>query len=269
MSFTFPATFPALPVRDPVIRTSYFPVMPTSMFQWTQGMAIHTSSTVPSTGFTDTNIRAFSELSRNPAAVRAMIMARFAPQPSFGPLRRISSDDAPSAKNNDPSSTEDDGADVSSVEDSYDGHSSTGSNSETISVNEIPTLRPNNERPNFSLDDFIKDSPVASMLPEFLAQMHAANQELEEEKAAGTLANRRIELDENDSALEDEQYIEMNLGLGVLEEKSDLTSTTSESDSGNESGDLDVMEKLLGGKRKRVLEGEDEGAPKKAKIQEV
>lgn len=179
-------------------------------------------------------------------------------------------DIASSEDDNNASSIGDDSGDLSSIQDNYDGHSSADSNKEeSTSDNKIRTLRPSNGRPNFSLDNFIKGSPIASMLPEFLAQMHAANQELEEERAAGTLANRRIEVDENESALEDQQYIEMSLGLGVLEEKGNVTSTTTGSDSGNESSDLDVMKKLLGGKRKRGLEDGTDGAPKKAKIQEI
>jgi hypothetical protein len=172
-----------------------------------------------------------------------------------------SGDDALSAEGNDLSSVEDSG-------DDDDGLSNTAARDDELTSDNITTLRPNNVRPNISLD-LIKDSAVASKLPGFLAQMRAANQELEEEKSAGTLANRRIELDDSDSAIEGEQHIEMNLGLGVLEEKNDGTSTTSESDSCSEEGDGNIMEKLLHGKRKRGLEDEDKGAPKKAKIEEI
>lgn len=176
-------------------------------------------------------------------------------------------DDDSSAEENDLSSAEDNADDISSVQGDDDALSAGGAHDDELASDNITTLRPNNERPNISLD-LIKNSAVASKLPGFLAQMRAANQELEEEKSAGTLANRRIELDETDSAVEGEQHIEMNLGLGVLEEKHNGTSTTSESDSSNEEGDGDIMEKLLGGKRKRGLEDE-EGVPKKAKIQEL
>ena len=43
--------------------------------------------------------------------------------------------------------------------------------------------------------------------------MAAANDELEAERAAGTLGARNIE------TVDDQEYIEMNMGLGVLEEK--------------------------------------------------
>jgi hypothetical protein len=177
-------------------------------------------------------------------------------------------DNDSSAEDHDLSSVEDNGDNISSFEGDDDDLSTAGAHDDESASDNITTLRPNNERPNISLD-LIKDSTVASKLPGFLAQMRAANQELEEEKSAGTLASRRIELDESDSAAEGEQHIEMNLGLGVLEEKYDDTSTASESDSSNEEGDGDIMETLLGGKRKHGLEDEDKGAPKKAKIQEV
>lgn len=178
-----------------------------------------------------------------------------------------SGDDTSSIEGNHLSSVEDNDDDISSFEGNDVSLSTTGAHNDKPASDNITTLRPNNERPNISLD-LIKDSAVASKLPGFLAQMRAANQELEEEKSAGTLANRRIELDESDSAAEGEQHIEMNLSLGVLEEKNYETNTTSESDSSNED-DGDIMEKLFGGKRKRGLEDEDEGALKKAKIQEV
>jgi hypothetical protein len=179
-----------------------------------------------------------------------------------------SSDGTSSSDDDDLSSVENNGDDISSFEGDDDGLSASGD--EEPESGNITTLRPTNERPNISLG-LIKDSTVAYKLPGFLAQMRAANQELEEEKSAGTLANRRIELDESDSNAECEQHIEMNLGLGVLEEKNDGTSTTSESGSSNEEGEGEgnIMEKLLGGKRKRGLEDEDERTSKVAKIQEL
>ncbi len=189
-----------------------------------------------------------------------------------------SGDDLSSAEGDDDDTSSADGDDLSSAEDYCDDTSSVEGEDNALSTADahdyeptsgnITTLRATNERPKISLE-LIKDSTVASRLPGFLAQMHAANQELEEEKSAGTLANRRIELDESDSAAEGVQHIEMNLGLGVLEEKNYGSSTTTESDSSSDEGDLDIMKKLLGGKRKRGLEEEGEAVPKKSKIQEV
>jgi hypothetical protein len=177
-------------------------------------------------------------------------------------------DDTSSAGEDDISSTENYGDDTSSFEGENEVLSTPGAYSDKPTSDNITTLRLNNRRPNISLE-LVKNSNVASKLPGFLAQMRAANQELEEEKSAGTLANRRIELNESESAAEGGQHIEMNLGLGVLEEKSYGTSTATESNSSNDEDDVDVMKKLLGGKRKRGQEAEDEVVSKKVKIQEV
>jgi hypothetical protein len=130
------------------------------------------------------------------------------------------------------------------------------------------TLRFNNERPNFSIGQ-LTDSPIASILPDFLARMEAANKELEVERAAGTLNNRRIEIDENLSGSEDGQFIEMNLGLGVLEERNGTASESSDNDSSNNDAGEDVMQKLLGNKRKRDTEKGDQLEVKKPKIEEL
>jgi hypothetical protein len=177
-------------------------------------------------------------------------------------------DDTSSAGEDDLSSAENYGDDTSSFGGENEVLSTAGAHNDKPTTDNITTLRLNNERPNISLE-LVRNSNVASKLPGFLAQMRAANQQLEEEKSAGTLANRRIELNESDSAAEGGQHIEMNLGLGVLEERSYSTSTTTESNFSNDEGDLDVMEKLLGGKRKRGQKAEDEVVSKKAKIQEV
>jgi hypothetical protein len=204
-------------------------------------------------------------------------------------------DDTATADENGITSAEEDDADVTSTEnedddtssadndifltDNYrDGTSSVEVDKDAVATapvyrsestyDNITNIRPANERPNISLE-LVRDSNVASKLPGFLAQLRAANEELEEEKSAGSLANHRIEIDESDSAAEGEQHIELNLGLGVLEEKSYEGSTTTESDSSNDEGDSHIMEKLLGGKMKRSIEDGDESAPKKVKIQEV
>ena len=54
---------------------------------------------------------------------------------------------------------------------------------------------------------------LRSRLSSFLPTLAAANAELEQERAKGTLVNRDIE------KINEDRYIEMDLGLGVLEEK--------------------------------------------------
>jgi hypothetical protein len=72
---------------------------------------------------------------------------------------------------------------------------------------EIINVKPKNQKPSFRFEP----SSIASRFPGFLAEMKAANEEL----AAGDPEQHNIELPECDTTSE---YIEMNLGLGVLEE---------------------------------------------------
>jgi hypothetical protein len=123
-------------------------------------------------------------------------------------------------------------------------------------------------KPNMSFAQ-LHNSSVASLLPSFLARMAAANNELKTEEAMGTIATRRMELDESADEAEVGQYIEMNLGLGVLQEEDDMTSSDDETSSDNSVED--IMQKLLGGKRRHGI-GEDEdgrSASKKPKIDEL
>lgn len=92
-------------------------------------------------------------------------------------------------------------------------------------------------------------------LKTFLPALEAANQELEKEKKDGTIERRNIERVEEGEG----SYIELDLGLGVLEEKNDDI-TTGKQDSDSESDgldedcgagkkDLDVISKLMGHKK--------------------
>jgi hypothetical protein len=99
----------------------------------------------------------------------------------------------------------------------------------------ILTLRPAFKKPVFSK---LKASPLTSLLPDFLSRMAAANAELEQSVAAGEDMGIEVNSDEEG------EHIEMNLGLGVLEEKTGDDSTSdSDSDSDEEN---DVMQKLKG-----------------------
>jgi hypothetical protein len=121
---------------------------------------------------------------------------------------------------------------------------------------EIIPIGPRTSKPKFEFKKLQK-STVVSMLPEFLAQIEASNQQLQAEIAAGK--NVTIE-----AAEDSEQYIEMNLGLGVLEEQNDATSDADSESSDSSTGD--IMEKLMGGKRKRDARFQDEKVPEKAPI---
>ena len=71
--------------------------------------------------------------------------------------------------------------------------------------------------------------------------MRSANEELEVERKEGTLDARNIE-NIGDKTVESSGHIEMNLGLGVLEEKEDCDSD-SDSDTNSESSS-DITEAL-------------------------
>ncbi len=91
--------------------------------------------------------------------------------------------------------------------------------------------------------------------------MQAANERLEQERAEGKLAQRDIEnLGQTGG---EGGYIEMNLGLGVLEEKKggreDMAAEgeEGEEDEGGEStqGEGDVLGRLMGKRRERERPG--------------
>jgi Domain of unknown function (DUF4598) len=113
----------------------------------------------------------------------------------------------------------------------------------------------------------LSQSSVASLLPGFLAQMEAANNELEAEVASGTIATRRMELGESADV---SQFIEMNLGLGVLQERESMSSSSESETSSDVSGE-NIMEKLMGGKHQREMEEDEdnEAITKKPKIEEL
>ncbi|KAI1931164.1 hypothetical protein LOZ66_001905 [Ophidiomyces ophidiicola] len=112
----------------------------------------------------------------------------------------------------------------------------------------------------------IPASELSSRLSAFLPVLKAANEDLERDIVAGKLISAEIH-DEGESADEEtgakqpeRQYIEMNLGLGVLEQNQDQVSETSSDEAStpieNEGGqarpekDTNVLDKLMGSKSK-------------------
>ncbi|RHZ64268.1 NOPCHAP1/New4 family protein [Aspergillus thermomutatus] len=103
-----------------------------------------------------------------------------------------------------------------------------------------------------------KDPDLLSRLSAFLPKMKSANEDLQREIAAGR--GKDLQLDEVED--QEGQYIEMNLGLGVLEEKrADCSSSTDEEigdgpeSANDEDGagldtklqkDSDILDKLMG-----------------------
>ena len=89
------------------------------------------------------------------------------------------------------------------------------SSSGKASDDEIINFRPANQKPSFKFEP----SSIGASLPAFLATLKAANEEL----ATGGPADSKFELSDSDS---EGQHIEMNLGLGVLEQTAPADSTT-------------------------------------------
>ncbi|CAO2655127.1 Nn.00g101910.m01.CDS01 [Neocucurbitaria sp. VM-36] len=92
---------------------------------------------------------------------------------------------------------------------------------------------------------------IRGFLKDFLPQLKAANEELEAQRRAGTLKTVEAAGDEDR-----EQYIEMDLGLGVLEAKDpnadDSTESDTETDTGDGEKEKDILGKLMG--RNKVAE---------------
>lgn len=118
----------------------------------------------------------------------------------------------------------------------------------------------------------INGSTLLSEVSSFLPKLKAANQEIQKDIAAG----KAVILDAAGVEKDDGQYIEMNLGLGVLEEKRNGDNTESENESNSEESShsssdakirslhekrkvTDVLRRLMGNKSK----------PKKPGIEEV
>ncbi|KAH7384108.1 hypothetical protein DE146DRAFT_636250 [Phaeosphaeria sp. MPI-PUGE-AT-0046c] len=103
------------------------------------------------------------------------------------------------------------------------------------------------QKPIMRLDKNDMGPDIRDFLKGFLPQLKAANEELVAHRKAGTLKSREIDMVD---APEEEEYIEMDLGLGVLEEKKSNAHDSSDSDSDDTMADDDkethVLSKLMG-----------------------
>jgi hypothetical protein len=79
---------------------------------------------------------------------------------------------------------------------------------------DVVNFRPLNQKPSFK---FTPSSTLSSRLPGFLASMKAANNSLQADVIAGK-QDHILEINGVDESEKELPYIEMNLGLGVLEE---------------------------------------------------
>ena len=83
--------------------------------------------------------------------------------------------------------------------------------------------------------------------------MQAANEQLEQERAEGKIGQRNIE----NLGEDQEGYIEMDLGLGVLEEKNApegvriVDKAEGEDEASSQGDERDVLGRLLGKKREK------------------
>jgi hypothetical protein len=142
----------------------------------------------------------------------------------------------------------------------YDSSASaSASTAETIpsSPESIVNFRPLNQKPSFK---FTPSSSIASKLPEFLASMKAANDTLQADIAAGRLGDHLLEIDDatQQERGDERPYVEMDLGLGVLEE---TTSHISSSDNGVNEPDVATrsiidaaLQKSTSGKKSVAIE---------------
>ncbi|KAF1921556.1 hypothetical protein BDU57DRAFT_439951 [Ampelomyces quisqualis] len=141
----------------------------------------------------------------------------------------------------------------SSEEPSDESSGDSGSGSEDDSENAVVNLRAGQgQKPKMTFDKSALGPDIRDFLKDFLPQLKAANDELEAKRRAGTLKSREIEMTDAD---DQEQCIEMDLGLGVLEEKDANAqhSSASDSDEDMQDGDAekDVLGKLMGSARRK------------------
>jgi len=198
-----------------------------------------------------------------------------ASEPSTGSESDGSTSQSPSA----PSSSSESDAEASeeepeSEDDSASTSSSSSSSSDASSSNDNTTILtlPIPRKPSITRrPPSATTSDLHQRLSTFLPNLAAANDELEVERAAGRLGERNIE------TVDDDEYIEMSLGLGVLEEKGlnwegsgsnndddgslggdDLSDEEGDVDGGGEQGlrgtrgETDVFGKLLRRKKSKV-----------------
>ncbi|KAL6703551.1 hypothetical protein ACN47E_009576 [Coniothyrium glycines] len=141
------------------------------------------------------------------------------------------------------SSSEEPSDDSSSEEDSDGDVEMTDQEGRDRVVN-LPANR--GAKPSMKLDQEEMGPDIRSFLKDFLPQLKAANEELEAQKKAGTLKS----LDTTEETDEGAPYIEMDLGLGVLEAKDPNAIDSSGDDSDDTEMETDRLGKLLGREKK-------------------
>ncbi|KAF2825811.1 hypothetical protein CC86DRAFT_394660 [Ophiobolus disseminans] len=197
-----------------------------------------------------------------PAFTHRRKRVRFAPSSSSSPTMSDAStlapaDDSTAASSHDSSSDSDlsesseDPSSESSSEDEDDEVDATSDDNpedrlaEHTGRNGITNLRAGQgTKPTMKFDETELGPDIRTFLKDFLPQLKASNEELERQRVAGTLKGREIDATEGG---EGEAYIEMDLGLGVLEEK-DGEESGSDEEMEDGQKEKDVLGKLMGGR---------------------
>ncbi|KAJ5166890.1 uncharacterized protein N7482_005671 [Penicillium canariense] len=165
--------------------------------------------------------------------------------------RALSSDDDPTSSSGSSSSESE-----SEGEDSEDSDEAMHDENDAPVPAPAPSVSNIAGRPKPNIQRMERGSDILSRLSTFLPKMKDANEDLEREIAAGRGQDMVLDAVEDDG----KDYIEMNLGLGVLEEKrdSDVSFSGDEGDDESPNGDLkkseakgdsDLLGQLMGGNR--------------------
>ncbi|KAF5846336.1 hypothetical protein GGP41_003743 [Bipolaris sorokiniana] len=156
-----------------------------------------------------------------------------------------------SESSEEPSSDESSSEEEDDDDENDDGEDTEMELDEAKGTDGVVNLRANRgTKPIMKLTKAEMGPDIRGFLKDFLPRLKAANEELEAQKRAGTL--RRLDAEDQQ---EGEPYIEMDLGLGVLEEKdpnaaeSD-TEGTSDAEEEDDNKEKDVLGKLLGRREK-------------------
>ncbi|KAF2276350.1 uncharacterized protein EI97DRAFT_458291 [Westerdykella ornata] len=188
----------------------------------------------------------------NESAVPARSASRAASTSGASDIRDMDSEGSSelSESSEEPSSESSSDAASESTSDDDDDDSGSETADERNESGPVNLRANRGEKPHMRISKDELGPDIRDFLKDFLPQLKAANEELEAERQAGTLENRKIETEGDGEG----EYIEMNLGLGVLEEKDpDAAADSSESDSEEDSQtEKDIMGKLLGRKEKPI-----------------
>ncbi|EKG16997.1 hypothetical protein MPH_05823 [Macrophomina phaseolina MS6] len=165
-----------------------------------------------------------------------------------------------SSSSEEPSSDEDEDSEDEALDDE------SGARMDTEEITALPLPPDPETRRKIYQRQAPPPSTLSDRLKAFLPQLAAANEELERDRATGKLAQMSLENVGDD----EERYIEMNLGLGVLKER-DPNRMDSDSESDDEPADAmdtdadgqqdkktkeeDILGKLMGRKKAKAGPG--------------